>query len=246
MAGILMEETLNRQLCRLDLCRRIRKGRIEVSIQSGTALDRNLPDSEKSENMVDPEGVEIFGHLLQAGLPPGIVILGHFLPIVGREAPVLTFLAEVIRRCACGGVQIEQFRMPVGIGAVSTHTDREVSLEGNALRTGIPGNFRKLPVQMVLHPVVVFLLEGIPLRAEDSIFLKPELIVPGELPVGRCLHVLLSTGEESLADVLHLCLEDCRIVDFRKVVERLLFFPEGSGFLYSQALQVHEQRVKGE
>ena len=61
--------------------------RQEVSHKSAFGIGWNFPDSEKSKYMVNPEGVEILFHILEPVFPPLESVLGHFVPIVGRESP---------------------------------------------------------------------------------------------------------------------------------------------------------------
>ena len=102
MAGIRMEEAVERQPHILNLTERIGQGGVEVTHHTALELDRDLPYAEEAEDMVDAERVEILTHLAQAGFPPGIVVLCHLFPVVGREAPVLTVGREVIRGSSGG------------------------------------------------------------------------------------------------------------------------------------------------
>ena len=95
-----MEQAFARQTHEVNLVCAVRKSRVEVSHKTALVLYRNLPDAEESEYMVNTESVEVLAHLAQAALPPGVVILGHLVPVVGREAPVLAVCGEIIRRSA--------------------------------------------------------------------------------------------------------------------------------------------------
>ena len=55
----------------------VRERRVEMSQQSRFDSHRNLPDAEKSKNMINPERVEILTHLSEPCFPPGVAILGH-------------------------------------------------------------------------------------------------------------------------------------------------------------------------
>lgn len=72
---------------------------------------RYLPDAEEAQDMVDAVGIEIARHHLQAALPPGVAVLGHCLPVVGWEAPVLSFCGEVIGWGADLHIKVEQIGM---------------------------------------------------------------------------------------------------------------------------------------
>ena len=47
----------------LELVCRERKRRVEVTVQTALCPERNLPDTEETENVVDTECIEILGHL---------------------------------------------------------------------------------------------------------------------------------------------------------------------------------------
>nr|GFD58534.1 hypothetical protein [Tanacetum cinerariifolium] len=61
---------------------------------------RHFPDAEKAQDVVDAQHVKIAGQVAQALLPPGVVVRGHALPVVGGEAPVLAGGREVVGRGA--------------------------------------------------------------------------------------------------------------------------------------------------
>ena len=77
-----------------------RHGRIEVAHDALDVVKRHLPDPEEAEDVVDAIGVEIAAEPCEAGAPPGVVIPLHDLPVISREAPVLAFHGEGIRRRA--------------------------------------------------------------------------------------------------------------------------------------------------
>ncbi len=59
------------------------------------------PYSKKPKNMINAKRIKIIIHLRKTFTPPGIIILLHFFPVVGRKAPVLSLYGKVIRRCSC-------------------------------------------------------------------------------------------------------------------------------------------------
>ena len=61
-------------------------------------INRNFPDTEEAQNMVNAVGIEIFRHILETAYPPGTVVLQHLIPVIGGEAPVLTVGRERIGR----------------------------------------------------------------------------------------------------------------------------------------------------
>ena len=92
------------------------------------SLHRNLPNTEEAKDMVDAICIEVFSHLLEAVFPPLEAIFIHFLPIVGRESPVLTLNREVIRWRTGLAVHIEELRRNPGINACAANADRNVAL----------------------------------------------------------------------------------------------------------------------
>lgn len=74
-------------------------GGIVVTHHAGRVSDRDFPDAEEAEDVVDAEGVEVLSHLRQALTPPSIIIFSHLVPIVCRESPVLSVFRELIGRC---------------------------------------------------------------------------------------------------------------------------------------------------
>ena len=94
MAGILVEQAFAGQLGKINLLGRVGERGVEMTVKTASALGGNLPDAEESEYMVDSESVEVLRHFLQTGLPPGVIVLLHLLPVVSGEAPVLSVLAE--------------------------------------------------------------------------------------------------------------------------------------------------------
>ena len=132
----------------------VREGRGEISCQSALLRYGNLPYPEEPEYVVDAEGVEVFAHLAQTGLPPGVAVLGHLFPVVGREAPVLAVGREGVRRCAGLGIHVEEFRKLPGIRAGAGYPYREVTLEDHAFAVGVVADLAELCVQVELEEAV--------------------------------------------------------------------------------------------
>src|SRR5438105_5546204 len=57
----------------------------------------HAPDAEKTEDMIDPERVEVMADLLEALPPPTKTVFLHSLPIISRETPILAFRRKRIR-----------------------------------------------------------------------------------------------------------------------------------------------------
>ena len=141
------------------LCR-IRHCRIEITDQTMNSIHRNFPYTEEAKNMVDTEGIEILRHLRQTGLPPCEAVLCHSLPVVCREAPVLTEGRECIRRCTCLRIHMEKLRIEPCVHAGTADADRKVSLEDHALFMSVAAYLRELKIKMILDetPEIYILL----------------------------------------------------------------------------------------
>src|SRR6478736_6432776 len=78
-----------------------RKGRNKPSHDSFYCICRYTPDAEKSENMINPECIEIITHLHESAMPPFKTVLRHLVPVISWESPVLTTNSKTIWRCPC-------------------------------------------------------------------------------------------------------------------------------------------------
>ena len=137
LARILYEESEYGQAESVDLVAAVGHCGVEVPEQTALVRERNLPDAEEAQDVVDAESVEVLGHGAQAGLPPGIVVLRHLLPVIGGETPVLAVPAEEIRRSARARIQIVELRIARCVHAVASDSDGEVSLEENTLLVSV-------------------------------------------------------------------------------------------------------------
>src|SRR5574343_631941 len=59
--------------------------------------NRYAPDTEKTKNMINTDGIKIVSHLNEALVPPFKLIALHLLPVIGGESPVLTVNGKIIR-----------------------------------------------------------------------------------------------------------------------------------------------------
>ena len=241
-----MEKPFERQSERLYLLPAVWQCRVEVPVEPAPLVCGNLPYPEEAEYVVDAERVEVLRHLVQPALPPGIAVFRHFLPVVGGEAPVLSVAAEIVGRGAGRGVEVEQLGVPVCLGAVGAHSDREVSLERDAAAPRVCGLLGELPVELPLHPDIVFLLERVPPGTELRIFVEPEGVLPCEPFQGRRAQVLCSARFECAAYVFHLGPEHGRIVNFPEGVEFLPLAQELFVLLYPEVLQVDVEWMQRE
>ena len=150
---------------------RIWKCRIEISEKPVNSIYRNFPDTEKSKNMIDTECIEVLRHLCQTGLPPGVTVLGHLLPIICRESPVLSEIREGIRWCSSLRIHMEQLRMHPGVNTCAAYADRKVTFEYHAIFVGISAHLRQLGIKMILnetpevHLLLVIGAEGLDHRS---------------------------------------------------------------------------------
>src|SRR5882672_3732901 len=77
-----------------------RNGRHKIPEDTLHGIHGYAPYPEKPQYVVDAESVEVIAHLLKTALPPAKSVLLHFLPVIGRKAPVLTLHCKIVRRCA--------------------------------------------------------------------------------------------------------------------------------------------------
>mmetsp|Transcript_31857 Transcript_31857/g.75694 ORF Transcript_31857/g.75694 Transcript_31857/m.75694 type:complete len:241 (+) Transcript_31857:902-1624(+) len=99
--------------------------------------------------MVDPVCVEVLLHVLQTPLPPVAVVFVHFVPVVGREPPVLFGVA----RGTSIAIKLEVSRLSPHVRRAPRHPDRNVPLEGDAVHLSIASRVEQLPVEVVLDKV---------------------------------------------------------------------------------------------
>ena len=100
--------------------------------------------------MVDSICIEILVHLAESLLPPSESRLGHLVPVIGRETPVLPVLGEGIRRCPSLGIKIVELRSAPCVGACTAYAYRKVSLQDNTLFMGILDRLFQLDIQEIL------------------------------------------------------------------------------------------------
>ena len=114
-------------------------------------MQRNVPDAEKAQHMVNAVGIEILSHLLEPSCPPPITILCHSLPIVGGESPVLPVLREIIRWCTRLSIQIEQMRFRPCLHAVARNADGDVTFDDYPVLPCLVPHLQQLQVKLILH-----------------------------------------------------------------------------------------------
>ena len=167
------------------------QGRVEATQEGIDSLQGNLPDAEEAQDVVDAVGIEVLGHLHKACLPPGKAVLGHLLPIVGREAPVLTHHREIIGRSTRRRVHVEELGIDPGIDTRARDTNRNIALQHHATRVGVVAHLAQLTVEVELHEVVVGHLFGVGSLILDSLLgrvvgpLAPLLEIGGRVGIAQ-------------------------------------------------------------
>ena len=110
--------------------------------------------------MVDAHDVHHLVELLEALLPPGVVLGLHGLPVVLRIAPELSRRAEIVRRYARNRmgrairVEVEELLVRPDIGAVLCEKDRHVAHDADALLLRVVVQALPLAVEKVLHELL--------------------------------------------------------------------------------------------
>ena len=143
-------------------------------------VDRNLPYTEEAQHVVDAISIKELRHILESASPPLTVVLQHLVPVVGREAPVLTIHREVIRWSSSLSVKIEVLRLCPHITAKTVHTDRNVAFQNDSLGHGMLVGSLHLCVQHKLNEVEeLHLLVGLCSWVGQclAVFLVPSIVV---------------------------------------------------------------------
>ena len=148
-----------------------------MSAESPYILFAHLPDTEETEDMIHTVSIEIVLHLLETTLPPTEVILGHLIPVIGREAPVLTADREIIGRSTGRSIQVEEVRINSCIDRVRADTDRYITLHRYADRVRISDCVSELLVRMELEELIEILRLTVTLSQESSVRLEPFFIL---------------------------------------------------------------------
>ena len=113
-------------------------------------MHRNLPDAEEAQDMVNAVGIKVFRHLLEAAHPPGIAILLHDVPVVGRESPVLPIHREVIGWRTGLSIQVEVVGLRPSLYAVAADTDGDIAFEHYTMLVCIFAGGKQLAMQVEL------------------------------------------------------------------------------------------------
>ena len=114
------------------LARHAQRGR-KLTAQAVDTANRYFPNAEESQHMVDAVSVEELCHVLETAFPPGASVFQHLVPVVGREPPILSVYGEIIGWRTCLSVHVEVFGFYPNVTTVTTHTNRHVTFEYDAL-----------------------------------------------------------------------------------------------------------------
>ena len=155
----------------------VRKSRNEMTAETPHIRLLHLPDTEETEDMIHTVCVEIVLHLAETSLPPTEVILRHLVPVISREAPVLTANREIIGRRTGRSVQIEQLRINGCIDAVRADSDRYVTLHRYADRVRVSHSVSQLFVRMELQELIEIFRLFVAFVQELRIRLQPRIVL---------------------------------------------------------------------
>ena len=168
IVGFLMEHTLQSPVCderigealllevetiAADLVGGHAKCGSELAEQTVYRVDRYLPNAEETEYVVDAVGIEELRHVLEATHPPLTTVFEHLVPVVGREAPVLTVDREVIGRRTGLSVEVEVAWLHPHVAAIAVHADRDVALEDDMMLAGVGVGLVELSVEDILNEI---------------------------------------------------------------------------------------------
>ena len=133
---------------------RHRQGGNKLAQQSVYGMHRDFPNAEETQDVVDTVGIEVFRHLAETLHPPGITVFLHYVPVVSREAPVLTVHGEVIGWCARLSVQVEVVGFCPRFYAVAADADRNVTFQYYTIGSCVFRCSQQLQVQVELDEEV--------------------------------------------------------------------------------------------
>ena len=91
----------------------------------------NLPNAEEAQDVVNAVGGKVFCHFAETFLPPLVVVLLHYIPIVCGETPVLSVGRECIGRCTGLSVHIEIVGLNPGFHTIAADAYGNISFKDN-------------------------------------------------------------------------------------------------------------------
>ncbi len=177
-------------------------------------MTRYLPDTEESQHVVYAVGIEILVHVLEASHPPLAAVLEHGIPVICREAPVLSVDREVIWRCSRLVAAVEVLRFLPHITAVGMHADRYVALQNDALTACILMRRTHLAGEQILYEIVIcrlLIYLGARVKKRRAVCLVPCIMVGPAGEVGGMIlithHAIHGVRHKPLLLLLKPCLE---------------------------------------
>mmetsp|Transcript_37173 Transcript_37173/g.91125 ORF Transcript_37173/g.91125 Transcript_37173/m.91125 type:complete len:237 (-) Transcript_37173:85-795(-) len=105
--------------------------------------------------MIDAVRVEVLRHGAQSLPPPRVVVLGHHLPVVRREAPILARHSKSVGRRASLEVHVVQLGLRPRVYAAAVDADWQVAFEHHAVVARVRGGSVELQVEVVLNERIV-------------------------------------------------------------------------------------------
>ncbi len=105
--------------------------------------------------MIDTIRIKIIGHLFEAILPPGKILLRHGVPIIGRKAPVLSVNREIVGGGARLRIHIKQIRSRPCIDTATIDPDRNIPFQNNPFLMGIFFRLIQLLMQKELQETII-------------------------------------------------------------------------------------------
>ena len=155
-----------------EFMRSYREGRHKASHDTLDCIHRNGPYSKESQDVIDPERVEISAHLAEPAFPPFVSVLFHPGPVVSWKTPVLPLYGKIIRRGTSLHAQVEKCRLHPGLHTMSVDTDGDISLKDDAMSVGIVMCTTQLSMQQKLsEQVKACLPEGLASGFTESAYL---------------------------------------------------------------------------
>jgi hypothetical protein len=115
---------------------------------------RNAPYPEEPKHVIDPESIKIITHLDEALVPPVKMILGHLLPVVRRETPILSLHCKRIRRRASLELHVVQIRFNPCITTKAMYANRNISFNDYSILVRIIHRIFQLQMQMKLYEIM--------------------------------------------------------------------------------------------
>ena len=130
------------------------QGRNKLPQQAVHGMHRYLPDTEETKDMVYAISIEVFRHFTEAFHPPCITVFLHYIPIIGRESPVLSVHREIIGRRTGLTVQVEVMRLFPCLHTVAADADGNIAFQHHPIGTRMFGGSKQLQVQIKLYIII--------------------------------------------------------------------------------------------